>query len=108
MKTSFKLLLYFLLLSGIIFPQNRISVRVRRNFKEFKSNSIKSARSNWKEALRDKQFNGNNIDDKKVIYKKLLENGFLLVEETYKIWIDSVWVNQLNDLYTYDGKGNLT
>ena len=67
MKTLYKFLLFFLLLSVTTFPQNRISGTNNRNFKELKTNLIKPERGNWKDTFREKQFYENNIDEKIVI-----------------------------------------
>ena len=108
MKTLFTFLLFFLLLSVTIFPQNRISETNNRNIKELKSTFIKSERSNWKDISREKQFYENNMDEKTIINKKLLENGSLLIEAIYQRWKGSAWVNDSKDLYTYDENNNLT
>ena len=107
MKTLYKFLLFFLLLSVTTFPQNRISETNNRNFKKLKTNLIQSERGNWKDTFREKQFYENNIHENRVI-DKLLENGFLLIEEIYQRWEGSTWVNSGKDTYTYDENNNLT
>ena len=108
MKTLFTFLLYFLLLPTMIFSQNRISEINKRNFKELESNLIKSERGIRKDTFREKQFYKNYIDKKRVINKKLLENGFLITEEIYQRWKGSVLVNSHKYTYTYDGNNNET
>ena len=108
MKTLFQLLTYFLFLPAAIFPQNGISETDKRNFKELKSNLIKSEIRSWKDTYRAKQFYENNIGNKTVINKKLLENGFLLIYEIYQDWDGSIWVNDWKYSHTYDEKNNET
>ena len=107
MKTLYKFLLFFLLLPVTIFPQNRIS-ETNRNFKEIKSTFIKFESDIRKDTFREKQFYKNNIDEKTVINRKLLRNGFLLIEKLWQFRDGSAWVNGGQTSYTYDENNNLT
>ena len=107
MKIIFQFLLYFLFLHSIIFPQNRILETNKSSFKELKSNLIKSERSICKDTLREKLFYKNNMDEKTIINKKLLENGFLLIEVITQAWRESAWFNSSKSSYSYDDNNNL-
>ncbi|MEJ2614354.1 MAG: carbohydrate binding domain-containing protein [Ignavibacteriaceae bacterium] len=110
MKTLFQFLVYFLLISTIIFSQNRITEINERNYQKSKPHLLKYGISIWKDIYTDKQFyrGENKAEERTITNKKSLENGFLLIEKIHQSWKGTEWVNSTKISYTYDENNNRT
>jgi hypothetical protein len=105
MKTLIQTLVFLFILSQLCFPQwvqtkeqSRIGKINNDIYKE-----LSSVRNLRKDIIKDSQLyeKENAINGKTVIRKKLLRNGFLLIEVIYQIWQESAWVIYSKGLYTY-------
>jgi len=63
-------------------------------------NSITKSDEQTKQRLQTDNFS--DSDSRIIINKKILDNGFLLIEELLQSWDGSNWVNSDKSTYTYD------
>ena len=102
MKTLILSIFFAILLLPIqIFSQidNKYELNSHRLLQE-RINSITKPDAQIKQRLQSANFS--NSQTRTIINKKILDNGFLLIEEIQQNWDDSIWVNSWKWTYTYD------